>query len=63
MLTIAHQLSLRDTNDRWCCWPGLKRPGYHEVPLRGKVARTAMIHLRVIDRPSLNVRSPVDAIS
>ena len=34
--TSSHQLSLRDTIDGWCCDPGLERPGYHQVPLRGK---------------------------
>ena len=33
---IAHQLSLRDTTNHGGGNPGLKMPGYHQVPLRGK---------------------------
>ena len=33
---IAHQLSLRDTTNHGGGNPGLNRPGYHQVPLRGK---------------------------
>jgi hypothetical protein len=33
---IGHQLSLRDTIDRWRFNPGLERRGYHQMPLCGE---------------------------